>query len=148
MASVNPSFLTEASNIAKDSVNAVNIVPSLIVGFIVFIVIMYLVVYIASVVKSDEDKLTYNTQGCKLDSSGKAISTPIYSSVRGQANQIVGYDNCVTRTSSLTIYGIGTFVSIALAVIAGSSIYKAQFYIANPKLAAGLYATDMLLGRK
>ncbi len=149
MASPTPSYLTEASDIAKDSIVPVSIVPSIVVGVIVFIIIMYIVSLLAASIKATEDTLTYNSQGCQVKSNGEIVQTPIYSSGKGGVPKtIIGYNKCATKTSPITIYGYGVFISIFLAVMAGSGIYKLQFYWSNPKLGVGLYAANMLFNRK
>lgn len=148
MSSPAPSFLTEASNIAKDSINPVDPILPLSVGFMTFIVMLYLVSYIAETMQQQEAKYTYNAEGCQLDASGNLIVAPIYSSAKGQSHVVVGHNKCVTKTSPFAIWGVGFFIALVIGGFAGASLYKAQFYIANPKLAAGLYATDMLLGRR
>jgi hypothetical protein len=143
------SYLTEAANIAKDSINPVNVIPALIIGTIVFIILMYIVYNISVYINDSENDQTYNSKGCLVDINGINISTPIYSRVNGSTeSQIIGYDNCMTKTSPAVIYGFGMFFALGLAFLAGSGVYKAGFFLANPKLATGLYATDMLLGRK
>ncbi len=136
------SFITEASVIAKESINPVSIKPALIAGVIVFTILMYMVSFIVDAVKSSENNYKYNAQGCQLDDAGNVITAPIQKN-----GKVVGQSNCVTRTPSFVVYGFGFLFSAVLAFAAGSGVYKIGFYLANPKLGTGLYATDMLLGR-
>lgn len=95
-------ILTEAADIAKDSVVGVNPVPSIVLGISVFAIIFLIGIGIA----------------------------------------------VISRENVLTYIGVGLLMAILFGAAAGGGLYKIQFYIANPKLAAGLYATDMLLGRR
>ncbi len=137
------SILSEASGIAKESINPVDIRPSVVMGFIVFLFVMYLTSIIESYIITQENEYKYDSRGCRLDFSGNRIKTPIIKN-----GVIIGHNECVRKTTSFTIYMIGFLFSIIIGVIAGSSIYKLHFMWANPKLSAGLYATDRLLGRR
>ncbi len=137
------SLLTEASSIAKESINPVSIKPALTIGVIVFIIMVYLTSLIVNAIKSSENNYKYNDQGCQLDHEGKIVTQPILSN-----GKVIGQNNCITRTPSFVLYGVGIFLSATLAFAAGSGVYKMGFYLANPKLGTGLYATDMLLGRR
>jgi uncharacterized membrane-anchored protein len=141
-------ILTEASNIAKSSVVGVNPFPSIIAGITVFMLVMLVyIVFIDPALNVQENTLTYNSNGCALDSiTGKPISVPIYADYARQ--KVIGQNNCLTKSSSIFAHIGGLIAAVFIGAAAGRGIYKLQFYFYNPKLASGLYATDMLLGRR
>ena len=94
----------------------------------------------------------YDSKGCQLDINDVPLNVPIYSTQRGRTDTIIGYNPCVTKTSSTVLYSISFIGASICAGIAGSMVFRTMFFMANPKLATGIYATGMasnaLFGRR
>jgi hypothetical protein len=136
-------FAAKTSAVANNSIVFVGFLLALVSGFLVFVIIMYLVFLIAKTNEDAESKLLYNNWGCRVDASGKVISQPLYSSAGTGIRKVVGYNNCVTKTPSLIIYGAGFFFAAALAFIAGDGVYKIGVHLSNRKLEMGLRAANL-----
>jgi hypothetical protein len=127
--------ITTASNIAKDSINPVNVKPSIITGIAVTIIIFGLIFKYMS---NNKGVYLLDAAGCILDADGVRIKDPIYQSNNNGNNSpvIIGYKECSKPLSASSKYGILLVGSMISGLIAGSVVYNMMFKIANPKLAA------------
>ena len=119
-------------------------------GTIVFFISM---IFAYNYVLSEPSVYKLDTTGCILDLNGVRVREPIYGtqyvyrngSWRNESTgQIVGYKECVTPMATFTKYLIAIGVSAIIGLSAGSALYNFQFKIANPQLAANIYANEQL----
>lgn len=87
-----------------------------IVGGSIFAFSMVIVVIIAMSIKHRESKLQYNANGCQLGPNGQPISKPIFRRGLFGVRRIVRYDSCILKTSMVSVYAIGIFISTFLAL--------------------------------
>ena len=124
--------------IDKNSIIKVSSTTSIITGISVFIIIMGLVCCFHFFINNDESTNKYNSVGCQIDSTGNAITIPIYSNQQYNRNKIIGYKNCVKKTPPMLIFGIGFLFSITFAYIIGINVYNEELARKNPLIAADM----------
>jgi len=125
---------TTADNI-RSAINPVDITPSLIIGCLIGIIIFSISLHLNNS-EARSDNLDIN--GCIKNNSVSTNST---------TETTISTTVCRKPMSKLTNFGFSVFVGGICGLVSGSIVYRISFARANPKVAAGLYATNMFMGR-
>lgn len=125
---------TTADNI-RNAINPVDIMPALYTGLLVGVIIFCISLYI----NKDEAKSNIlDYEACMINNSIIQNST-----AEATSNPKV----CSKPMSDLQNFGFSVFVGGICGLISGTITYKILFAIANPKVTASLYATNVFMGR-
>lgn len=99
---------------------------SIIVGGSIFIIGIMIVVMIAKSIKKKESKLQYNANGCQLGTDGNPISKPVYSRRLFGGRRVIHYNSCIRKTSMVTVYVVGIFLTLLVALGIAALIHAAK----------------------
>ena len=137
-------FLRETVDLGRETINPVNIVPSVVVGLAVFFILLMIVNITIYNYNPDEYK-KYDAHGCLVDINGNVLAEPIYqkNSNGKYTNTIIGTDTCIEKTNKLWLYGLSFIITALAGLIAGSGMHKLMFIKANPRISSAATATSM-----
>jgi hypothetical protein len=124
-----------ASDNIRSSINPVDIMPAVYTGLIVGVIIFCISLYINN---SDTKSNNLDINGCIIDNSTSQNSTTMTTS---------STTVCRKPMSAFTNFGFSVLVGGICGLASGSIVYRISFAKANPKVSAGLFATNIFMGR-